>query len=398
MGIKLVTVLVLARFLGVETFAIFGLFLVTVTMSLYLVGLDFYAFSLRELIAAPEDEKGWITKQHFSVMLCSALCILPPLAVAQAWLPLGTELAAWLVVIVFLEHLGLECVRLLVARGAPLEASISAALRTAAWGPPLLLLLYLDPQLATLDTVFIAWASGSALALLYGVITIRRLGLGGWSKALDLDWIRRGFAVALPLLAATLALRLLFTVDRYALEWLCDLEQLAAYVLFTTLAGGVIGLADATFSVFSYPALVDAHSRRDRRRFIAELKSFFIAIALFVLFGSAALYFSLPLLLAFLGEQSYLDHRLMFPWVLAGAGSYLLSTVVHYGLFAGKRDTAILVANVLSLACLPLSVLVLQRMGADQIVPIAMFLSFLLLFLLKSLLLARAFRKNAIAS
>jgi O-antigen/teichoic acid export membrane protein len=398
MGIKLVTVVALARFLGVEDFATFGLFLATVTLSLYLVGLDFYAFSQRELIAAPPQKRGWVTKQHLVVMLVSAMCILPFIGFAQAWLPLGSALAPWLLVIVFLEHMGQETVRVLVACAAPLEAGVVIALRTAAWGPPVLLLMYRYESLATLETVFAAWTVGGVLALAYATYCIRLRGLGGWADPVQSAWVRRGFLVALPLLAATVALRLLFTLDRYVLEWLGDLERLAAYTLFVTLAGGLIGLADATFNVFSYPVLVDAHGRGDRRRFLGEFRGFLRSVAAFALGGSAILYVCLPLLQTFLTAEAYRTHAGMFPWVLAGVSLYLLSTVVHYGLFAARRDKSILLANVAALLCLPLGVLALRHLGAAETVPIAMCFSFIMLLLLKSIFLVEALKKNAIAT
>jgi O-antigen/teichoic acid export membrane protein len=367
-----------------------------VTLSLYIVGLDFYGYTQRELIAAALHDRGWITKQHMLVMLLSACCILPLIAAAQCFLPLGPSLALWLVVIVFVEHLGQEFLRLLIACGAPLQASIVNALRTAAWGPPVLLLMLADSSFANLDTVFCGWLLGGLLALGYGVYVVRKLNIGGWSRPTGPAWMRRGFVIALPLLAATIALRALFTLDRYILEWIGDVERLAAYTLFTTLAGGLIGLADATFNVFSYPVLVDAHSRGDRNRFVAELRGFFIAVTVFALCGSALLYVCLPLLLDFLADDAYGRHALMFPWVLAGVIAYLMSTVVHYGLFAARRDAAIFLANVLALACLPLAVILLENAAVMPLIPIAMFLSFMMLFLIKSALLAGAFKKNVI--
>jgi O-antigen/teichoic acid export membrane protein len=389
-GLKFLTLLLLARWLTPTQYALFGLFAATVSYALYLVGMDFYGYSIRQLLARPPEQRGWIIKQHLCAVGAFALLGTPLLALLLLYLPALRAHLPWLLAILLFEHFAQECVRILVAAGQPLRAGVVQFLRTAAWGPPLLVLLAVGAAPLALDSVYLAWCSGGALGLLYALAALRALPVGGWRRPLDTGWIRRGLRVAVPLLLATLALRAFFTLDRYALEWLRGAEELAAYTLFATLAGGVIALADAVFNVFTYPALIAAHTAGDGPRFARELRAFALRITLFAALAAIALQLAAPLLFAVLPDPAYRQHAALLPWVLGAAVCYLLSTVPHYGLFARGRDREILAANVAALVGALATGLPLAVLAPYAAIPGAVLAGFFLLLLLKAVLLRRA--------
>lgn len=389
MVVKLITIIALARWLDIEDFALFGLFTATIGLSVYLLGLDFYTYSLREFIAAGTAQRGWIVKQHFVAMAVSATCILPLIAVSQIGLPVGVTLLGWLLVILLIEHIGQELVRVLTAAGAQVQASVLHFCRTAVWGPPLLWLFATNSDAIGIDSVFIAWGIGGLASLAYGFFAIKKLELQGWTIPVEKAWIVPGFRIAAPLFLATAAMRLLFTLDRYLIEWFGDSGQLAAYTLYMTLAGGLIGLADAAFNAFAYPQLVAASRRGDRDAFLKEFRQFFMFVSAFSAVSAILVQLLLPLVLHLLPEPAYRQHAYLLPWILAAVSTYLVSTVFHYGLFARDQDQSILIANVAALGVFPVSYLCFDYLAILSKVPMAMLAAFVAMLCLKALALHR---------
>ena len=57
---KFSLIFVLAKYLDAAELGLYGLVVATVTYSLYLVGLDFYSYSNREIIKSSASDWGWM--------------------------------------------------------------------------------------------------------------------------------------------------------------------------------------------------------------------------------------------------------------------------------------------------------------------------------------------------
>src|SRR5690606_13458856 len=86
---------------------------------------------------------------------------------------------------------------------------------------------------------------------------------------IDWAWLKKGVLVALPLLIATLALRGIMTVDRFAFEALNGPDLLGVYSLFMGMAGAVLAFMDAGVFAFLYPRMITAHNSEDLSGFLS---------------------------------------------------------------------------------------------------------------------------------
>lgn len=347
---KFLLVFLLARFLTPGEVGIYGLLAATVGYALYAVGLDFYAYSTRELLT--RERTGWGGYLKSQAVLCVLLYGgLAPVALvvfAAGWLPWA--LLPWFVCLLVLEHLNQELMRLLITCGYQLIATLSLFLRSGLWAIVVALMMMLDPAWRTLEHVFQAWVAGAAFGVVAAVWQLSRLGIGGWHASVDWPWLRRGIAVAAPMLVATLSLRALFTLDRYWFQALVDLDTLGAYVLFASISTALVAFLDAGVFAFSYPALIKAYHAHDPVAFVAQLKKLLSHTVLLSLgFVLCALALISPLL-SWLDKPLYVEHGSLFPWLLAGTCIYGLGMVPHYALYAQSLDKPIIQSHVLGLA------------------------------------------------
>jgi O-antigen/teichoic acid export membrane protein len=346
---KFLLVFILARFLPPAEVGLYGLLAATVTYALYAVGLDFHAFTMREILKGTFDNVGVFLKSH------AALCGL----LYAALLPVGFcifvggllpwSLAPWFFCLLVLEHLNQEMSRLMIAIGSPMWGSVLLFFRSGLWPVAVAVLMFADPQYRTLLFVFQAWALGALTGLLVGGWKLSKARLGGWSMRVDWQWIYRGVKVAVPLICATLALRGLSTFDRYWYQGLADAESLGAYVLFAGISASLLSFLDAGVFAFIYPALIKAYQAGDSAAYTAGLRRLGVqTLALSLGFACCALIIVHPLLL-WLGKPIYLAHLSLFFWLLGASVLSALAMVPHYALYAQGRDRPIIQSHLLGL-------------------------------------------------
>jgi len=386
---KFALIFVLAKFLEPTEVGLYGLLSATVFYVLMALGFDFYTFASRELIVT--DRRNWAGMlRDQGVFYGITYSALLPLCLLLFWLGLlPWQLAVWFFPLLALEHLAQELNRLLVAISEPLWASIVLFVRSGAWAIIAALWMWFDPVQRSLDFVLAAWAIGVFISCLLGASRLRGFDRASLQRAIDWAWIRKGIRVALPFVLATLSLRALYTVDRYWIEALGGLEQLAAYVLFVGIANAIMSFLDAAVFTFAYPALIASAGKADRPTFDRQMRRLgqhTLAVALGL--SIAAVACAGPLI-DWLDRPSYTQHFSLLYWTVLAAALFGISMIPHYGLYARREDRTIVFSHLASLPIFLLGALVLIPLIGVAAVPAAMCLAFLFLLLAKLLAFKR---------
>lgn len=380
---KFLLIFFLARFLEPAELGLYGLLVATIGYSLYLLGLDFYAFTTREILKRELSEWGGLLKDQGALTLLLYACFMPLLLLLFYTGSLPWTVAGWFFALLVLEHLNQELMRLLIAISEPLLASLVLFLRSGAWAVAVTTLMIFIPETQTLDSVLAAWTVGGLSAFLLAAWRLHRLKLGGWHKRVDWSWIWLGVKIALPLLIATLALRGLFTLDRYWLEGLAGLEVLGAYVLFIGVANAMVSFLDAGVFAFIYPGLINAFQRQQADVFRQGVKNLFFQTACFsAIFAATALLLIGPLL-DWLDKPLYREQQGMFPWILLATVLYALSMIPHYALYAQGKDRPIIYSHIVGLGVFIPTTWLLSEQCPGIAIPLGLCVAFLVILLWK---------------
>lgn len=373
---KFFLIFFLARFLSPGELGLYGLLVAAVGYALYAVGLDFYTYSTRELLKHDPVAWGGYFKAH--AVLCSVLYMfLFPVALAifsEDWLP--WSYFPWFLGLLLLEHVNQELSRIFIAVGLPMRASIILFFRSGVWAIAITLLMFLGPEWRTLERVFQAWALGAGVGMVIGIWGLSNLGVGQWRRAIDWAWVRRGLSIAVPFVIATLALKGLFTLDRYWFQSLANIEVLGAYILFSGICNALVAFLEAGVFAFIYPVLIKSFQTQDAAAFSGGVRKLFVqTVVLSLGFSVCALVMIQPLL-AWLDKPLYLAHQNLFPWILAGVVLYALGMIPHYALYAQSLDKQIILSHVLSLPIFVLSVGLLAAWLGGIAVPVGLCIAF----------------------
>lgn len=384
LGSKFLLIFFLARFLEPAELGLYGLLVATIGYALYLLGLDFYTFSTREILKRERCEWGGLLKNQAALTALLYALFVPLLLLIFLAEALPWHLAVWFFALLVLEHLNQEFMRLLIAISDQLMASIVLFLRSGAWAVAVVGAMFVWPELQSLQAVLGAWTLGGLLAVLLAVWRLGHLNITGWQSRVDWRWIGRGLKIAAPLLIATLALRGLYTLDRYWLEALAGLEVLGAYVLFMGLANAMMSFLDAGVFAFSYPKLITSFQQADSVTFRRELKRLAQhTVGLSGIFAFVSLLLIDPLL-HWLAKPLYLEQQVMFPWILLGTFLFAMGMIPHYGLYAQNQDRPIIQSHIISLVIFVLSTWLFSLSWPQLAVPLGLCLAFLSIALWKS--------------
>lgn len=238
----------LARFLEPAQLGLYGLLTATIGYSLYLLGFDFYTFTTREILKRDRNEWGGLLKDQGALSLVLYAIFIPLLSLIFFNSLLPWRFAGWFFALLVLDHINQELSRLLVAISEQLLASVLLFIRQGTWALAVPALMAIDPTTRSLDYVLGAWTVAGVVAVLAGGYRLTQLQIAGWHKKVDWRWIATGLKVSIPLLVATLAIRGVFTLDRY---WLKSLSRLEIWgrLMFYSLAATAL-LKDVSNRMF----------------------------------------------------------------------------------------------------------------------------------------------------
>lgn len=386
---KFLLIFFLAKFLEPKELGLYGLMTVTISYALYLLGFDFYTFTTREILKRERHEWGGLLKDQGTLSIALYSIVLPLLSVIFIKGLLPWSVAGWFFVLLVLEHLTQEISRLLITISEQLLASLMLFLRSGIWAVIVTALMLFREDTRDLNMVLGAWTLGSLFALVLGVYRLKQLNISGWRKKIDWQWIGKGLKIAIPLLIATLALRGLFTVDRYWFADLASLQTLGAYVLFMGISSALVSFLDAGVFAFIYPGLISAYHNKDSAAFKLKLRGLLLQTLIFAgVFAIVALLIIDPLL-TWLDKPLYLEHKDLFPWTLLITLLYSIGMIPHYALYAQGLDRPIIQSHIASfLIFFPVTWL-LSRYWPLQAVPAGLCIAFLFILLWKCLAFVR---------
>jgi O-antigen/teichoic acid export membrane protein len=362
---KLLFLLLAARYLAVEEMAVYGLMATTVGIAVTLAGLEFYAFSIREILVCPVGEQT-VRMRDQLIFHATAYALLLPLALpvfAARILP--WSLLGWFVLLAIGEHISQEITRLLNALFRPLLSTWLFFVRSSAWALVIAVLWLWRPRAVTVTGIFAAWSIGILVSLALAAVTFAGMD---WrltrARPVNWGWIRRGLLVAAPFMVSAVSYRVTELADRYILHFLMDDRAVGVYSFYGTVANALPALLSATLSAMLVPRVIQAWHAGDLARYRSSLRAL-----TFGTLGMVAL--TVPLVF---GAVAMLQSYLMRPEYLAGLPTFavlLLSTAVAAAaqlpgvvLYARRADVTLLLAVLLgAVTNTALNFLLIPRLG-----------------------------------
>ena len=385
-GMRALLTVALAVWLQPSDLGLYGLTTATLALTAYFYGLEFHIFAMREISMKELADARRRIRDQFALLL--VIYVVGSLILALLLMRLGVAAWSLLLLISLLavaQHAALELYRILTRMNRMLAATLSLMIRDGAWVPICFLIKLVTGELSLVALLW-CWLGGSILSVVYGVWSLARWLPTAERQPIDLVWLRSGLRTGLRMLVGSLAVVGLFSVDRMIFAASADPDELGAYALFAMACASLQGVFETAILPHFWTRLLEAEREGDidgRRRAERKLQR---ACLIAAIAGGALATAGCTVLVALLPHPAYAANlHLLYPIVVA----YSLLTIAnipHYRLFASKRDSLIVTANVAAFVGFVALAPLLVSYGLSVAVPLALALSTGLLVGLKWLM------------
>ena len=348
---KFLLIIFMAKEFSPDAIGVYGLFSASIVYVLYLAGLDFYTYANRELMALPAEVWPIIIRDQSLFYFFSYLLIIPLTTI----LIFGTKILSWkycgwFYPILIIEHFAQESGRILICLQRPLSYGFILFLRSGLWPFAVLGVMFFFPNTKNLNTVWMGWCFSGLICACFSCWFLRGLDWRALKrKKPDLKWIKKGITICTPLFIATIAIKGIFTFDRYFLKFYYDESAVGVYVFFVSIANVVQLFMDSTVIVTYYPKIVTSYLANDLSSYSSNRKQMAKAIIIGIISLSAASSVLIFPLLEYVGKIEYLENLPLF-WILIGSNIlFVFSYIPHFPLYAMRKDRVIMVGSLLAL-------------------------------------------------
>lgn len=381
---RFIFIFFLAKYLDPALVGYYGIFAATVSYALYFVGLDFYTYTSREILKTRTEHRGRLLKGQAALAAILYLCLLPPtvwLLQKGGW---PIHLILWFPPILCLEHFNQEISRLLIVLSKQIAASAIVFIRQGSWALAAIVLMSLDNDYRSLNVIMALWATAGASAALLGLWKLHQLKICGWQLKIDWIWVKKGILTSMAFLTATLALRGIQTFDRYWLEELGSIEDVATYVLLLGVASALLIFLDATLFSFAYPTLIQLNQKKEHETARRKVNRLFAqTLTISVAFGFLS-WLLLPLFLSWVNNPIYQRNMHWYPWLISAVVINAVSMVPHFALYAREFDQGIIISHIAAVPAFGIITLLLSSQYDTLAVPMGLNAAFITILAIKT--------------
>lgn len=346
---RLLLSILLARMLSTSDMGEYGLVTAILAFGLFVLGLEFYSYTLRELVPASPAKRVQIIADQ--IVLASALFVVIFIGAVVAGLVglLPKKILFLFLLVLMTENASLEATRILIITSRVVQAYIAGFLRGGIWVYALGILMYSEPSTRSLEMVMIWWTGGGLLAVVYSALCLLDLPWQNLRRYRpDFDWILVGLRKARPFMLTAASALMLSYIDRFFVSGFAGRDELGIYTFYSTILIGLLSLGTSISHQF-LPRIISGHTAgAGPYRRIVKL----CFVSMLVAAGGLVLVMGVMMgpFLRLLGLRDYADYIGVFYLMLPGAFLRMLADTPSYALYAAHSDRALLLCNVTAAA------------------------------------------------
>ena len=336
--------LLLARMLSPAEMGQYGILTAALAFALLGIGLEFYTFTLREMVAATPVGQARIIANQIALGTAALIVvgILVLIIVLTGIFP--SRLAPWFFLILITEHVSLEATRFLIISSRPVRAYLGIFLRGGIWVYALAILMYTEPSSRTLEAVLIWWIGGGSASIILSAISLSDLP---WRelKGFRPDWkmIVAGLHTARPFMLTAIGASTISYVDRFVIDDFLGKDALGIYTFYSTILIGLLSLGGAISHQF-LPGIISGYST-SQNAFRMALRSFFRSLIIVAAASTIISGLAMAPTLNLLGLPAYESNVWLFYAMLPGVFLRIVADVPSYALYAARSDKYLMYCN-----------------------------------------------------
>jgi O-antigen/teichoic acid export membrane protein len=347
---KFLLLLVMARYLPASDVGIYGLFAGTVAIAVYVLGLDFYVYNTREILAHDGVDRVVLIRDQLIFHGIAYAVVLPLLLGVFVGRFIPWQYIGWFYGVLVFEHLSQESYRILIILSRPIAANIVLSLRTGAWIWPIVAGLLLVDRTRGIGWILGGWLIGAAVSVVLAAGYLSRLPwAAAWRALVGWRAMRAAVVGAVPFFVGTLALRGVEYTDRYFVEHYAGSSLVGVYTFYWSIASVVQTLVLTGVIEILYPRIVEAYQNGEMARYRALMRRMALGSATAIVFGGSVVVSAIIPVLHIVRRPLYAANIGVLWLLLASAVVSIAAWIPRYALYVRRRDLLLLLANVVGL-------------------------------------------------
>ncbi|ARV07280.1 hypothetical protein BTO04_11540 [Polaribacter sp. SA4-10] len=345
-GSKFLIVTLMSKYFDVDVFGNYGLITSIITILIFVLGLDFYNFSIRDILKT-SDKQEIINKVTLTFALYLFVYILF-IVVGYFIFSSINYIKPYLFLVLLLvitEHLSQEIYRLLVGFKKVLLANILLFFRTVSWSS-IIIYYYYNNSLITINKIFILWLIANTLTIVYVIILSIIKNYNRIIKiSLNSNWVKKGLRISSVFFLATISLKSMEYANRFIVDYFMG-EELAGIFLFYSNISILITVYINTIVIsFELPELIKSANLPDVNKLLKKFKK---SLLIHTLISSLFIFLIIKPLLMWQNKVEFENFLPLIYFLIIGAGLMNYSLFYHFKLYIYHKDKALLKSMVFS--------------------------------------------------
>ncbi len=385
LGSKFLLSIYLVKFLSLEANGEYGIFVASISLITYVLGMDFYSFNNREILQNSIENAGHKIRDQFILFFFIYLIVLPLLYFLGLFDFIGKTYILIFYLILIFDHISTELYRLLVVFSKPIQANINLLLRTGIWILILICAWHYDfNNLKNLHSIFNFWLIGSIISVFYSIISLSKVNINiPWRSKINWEWIKKGIKIAMPFFIATISYKIIQFADRYMVEYILeDTKQTGIYYFFSNISMLIETFVQTTVVMIYSPKLITAFNK-DKTTLINIFNKFKKEIFLYSFIALISVCLLIYPLLYIVEKTELYNSIGVFFVMITTRTIFNISLIYHFKLYVSKKDNILMTSTVIALFInIILNIILIQSHGLLG-ASLATFISILAMMLLK---------------
>jgi O-antigen/teichoic acid export membrane protein len=345
-GSKFIIFTLMSKYFDVDVFGNYGLITSLITILIFVLGFDFYNFSIRDILNT-KDKQEIVNKVVVTFILYGFTYLFFILVGSLIFFNIS-YIKPHLFLIIFLiitEHLSQEIYRLLIGFKKVLLANMLLFFRTVSWSA-IIIFYYYNNYLITVDKIFRLWLLANSLTIVYVFfLSISKSYREIIKVSLPLNWVKKGLRICSVFFLATMSLKSMEYVNRFIVDYFLG-EEIAGIFLFYSNVSILITVYINTIVIsFELPELIKLAGSQEIHKPLAKFKK---SLLVHTLISSLFIFLIIKPLLVWQNKVEFEKYLPLIYFLILGVGLMNYSLMYHFKLYIYHKDKALLKSIIVS--------------------------------------------------
>lgn len=345
MAAKFLVFVFLSKHFSTSVYGVYALIATTITVSIFVLGLNFYSFMIRDILLEKKETASKIGTS-FILYLTIYLLFFMIGYVAFAQIDYFSEYIPLILLICVTEHFHQEIYRLLLAFKKVLSANWFLFFRVAGWTLSVVGLILWSSWEISLQTVLTVWGGFNLVSLLLVfLVYYKTIRLHLFSIKIKKKWLLKGLKISMVFYAATLALKTIEYSNRYIVEGILGEAPAGIFSFYSNFAMLVSIYVSTLVVSYEIPGLIESSLAPDFKQKLARYKKLLFSHSLIASVVSMLVVY--PVLL-WQGKESFASFWPLAILLTFGMFLMNISLGYHAYLYIKHRERKILEITIVS--------------------------------------------------